>query len=135
VAAGLPLSVPEAEMIRMTLALSALLSLTSISASGGEQLKLAVSPSYSFAPSNLRIRVRVVPNAENRALAVVAESGDLYRSSEIQLEGDHAPATTTFEFRGLPSGDYEILAALVDSAGRRRAIDRQSVAVLSASGQ
>jgi hypothetical protein len=134
VASGLPLSMSEVEMIRMSLVLSTLLLVTSISASGGEPIQVAVSPSISFAPSNLRIRVRVTPNPENRALTVVAESGDFYRSSQIQLEGDHAPATTMIEFRGLPGGDYEIVAALVDSVGRQRAVGRQSVSVIPAAG-
>src|SRR6185295_9657998 len=37
----------EAEMFRRSLVLAALVSLTTISASGGEQLKIAVSPAYS----------------------------------------------------------------------------------------
>jgi hypothetical protein len=124
----------EAEMIKTSLVLSTLL-LTSISASGGEQLKIAVSPAYSFAPSDLRIRVRVPPNAQNRALAVAAESGEFYRSSQVQLDGDHAPATITFEFRGVPGGDYEVSGVLIDTMGRQRAIDHQSVAVIPVSGQ
>ena len=121
-------------MIRTSLVLAALASLTSISTSGGEQLKIAVSPAYSFAPSNLRIRVRVPPNAQNRALEVVAESGEFYRSSEVQLEGDHAPATIVFEFRSVPSGDYDVYGVLIDTMGQQRAIDRQSVAVISPTG-
>jgi hypothetical protein len=89
----------------------------------------------SFAPANLNIRVRVVPSAENRALEVVAESGEFYRSSQVPLEGEHAPATTTFEFRGLPGGDYMIHGILTDSSGRRRATAEQSVRVLSPDGQ
>ena len=64
-----------------------------------DQLRLAVSPAQSFAPSNLNIRARVVPHVDNRALTIIAESADFYRSSQISLEGDHSPATINFEFR------------------------------------
>ena len=115
--------------------LTAIVALTAISASGGEQLRLAVSPAQSFAPSNLNVRARVVPNAENRSLTIIAESEDFYRSSQVQLEGDHAPATITFEFRGVPGGEYLVSAALTDSLGRRRANAEQHVRVIGEGGQ
>jgi hypothetical protein len=116
--------------MRVRLLLSAILVLTAISATGGEQLRIAVSPAQSFAPSNLNIRARIVPNAENRALEVIAESGEFYRSSQIPLEGDRAPATIMFEFRGLPGGEYEVYGILTDGAGRHRAIAKQQVRVI-----
>jgi hypothetical protein len=106
-----------------------------MSSNAGEELKLAVSPAVSMAPTNLYIRARVVPSAENRALQVVAESGEFYRSSEIQLEGEHAPAAVSIEFRSVPSGDYIVHGVLIDSAGRRRAIAQQHVTVVAAMGQ
>ena len=39
-------------------------------------LTMAVSPVQSFAPTNLTIRIHVEPDAGNRALEVVAESGE-----------------------------------------------------------
>ena len=56
---------------------------------------------------------------DNRAVEIVAESADFYRSSQIQLEGDKAPRTTNFEFRSLPPGTYEVRALL--HRHRRRA--------------
>jgi len=122
-------------VMRVSLMLSTSLALTAISASGGEQLRLAVSPMQSFAPSNLNIRARVVPNAENRALTIIAESEDFYRSSQITLEGDQAPATIMFEFRGVPGGEYIVSGVLTDSVGRRRAIAEQQVRVIESGGR
>jgi hypothetical protein len=63
----------------------------------GERLTMAVSPAQSFAPTTLTIRVHVKPDAENRALEIVAESGDYYRSSRIPLDGNEAPRTIVVE--------------------------------------
>jgi len=117
-------------MMRVPLMVSTIVALAAISASGGEQLQLAVSPGQSFAPSNLNIRARVVPHADNRALTVIAESTDFYRSSQIALEGDHAPAKLTFEFHGVPGGEYLISGILTDSVERRRAIAEHQVRVI-----
>src|SRR2546426_7283900 len=78
-----------------------------------ERLKLNVSPSVAFAPANLIVRASIEPDAENRAVDVEAESSAFYRSSEIDLDGDRAPRTNTFEFRSLPPGTYEVRATLM----------------------
>jgi hypothetical protein len=116
--------------MRVTLMLSALCMLTTMSATPGELLMIAASPTQSFAPSNLNIRARVVPNAGNRALEIIAESAEFYRSSRIQLDGDRAPQTIMFQLMGLPGGHYQVSGILIDSDGRQRAVARQPVTVL-----
>jgi hypothetical protein len=117
--------------MRVALMLTTLLALTVSPVGGGEQLKIAVSPAQSFAPSNLTIRVRVVPDDENRSLQIVAESAGYYSSSQIPLDGERAPGMLLFEFRSLPAGDYVVYGLLTDSGGRQRALVKQPVRVLS----
>jgi hypothetical protein len=52
------------------------------------------------------------------------------RSSVIQLEGDRAPRTTTFEFRSVPEGQYEVTALLIGTDGRQRALVRSHVNIM-----
>jgi hypothetical protein len=96
---------------------------------GGGRLTMNVSPAYSFAPSFLRIRVRIEPSAENRFLDVVAESTEFYRRSQIQLDGDHAPKTIVVEFPSVPEGDYEIAGIVTDRTGHQSAA-RESARVM-----
>ena len=84
----------------------------------GERLAIKVSPTVSFAPANLIVRTMVEADARNRAIEIIAESPDFYRSSQVQLEGDRAPRTTMFEFRSLPSGTYEVKAILFGANGQ-----------------
>lgn len=100
----------------------------------GERLAMHVSPNVCFAPANLIVRTTVESDAGNRAIEVVAESGEFYRASEIQLDGDKAPRTTTIEFRNLPSGTYEVKATLIGADGRMRALVRQDVNVIANGG-
>ena len=97
----------------------------------GERITLKVSPAVAFAPANLVVRATILADAENRAVQIVAESDDFYRSSEVQLEGDKAARTSTFEFRSLPSGTYLVSANLIGADGRSRAIIRQQVNVVA----
>jgi len=100
----------------------------------GERLALKVSPAVAFAPANLIVRTTVEADAGNRAMEVVAESRDFYRSSSIELDGDKAPRTTQFEFRSLPPGIYEVRARLTGAGGEERGSVRRSVNVISSAG-
>jgi hypothetical protein len=96
----------------------------------GERITMKVSPAVAFAPANLIVRAMIVADADNRAVEIVAESQDFYRSSEIQLEGEKAPRTNMFEFRSLPPGTYEVRANLRGANGQSRAMIRQQINVI-----
>src|SRR5258708_2634137 len=112
----------------------ALATMTTADVGAKDPLSMKVSPAMSFAPPNLVIRTRLEPDADNRVMEVIAESGDFYRSSAIQLEGDRAPRTATFEFRSLPSGEYRVTAVVIGTDGRPRATARSSVNVMESGG-
>ena len=97
----------------------------------GERMTMKVSPAIAFAPANLVVRTTIEADAGNRSIEIVAESPDFYRSSEMQLEGDKAARTTTFEFRSLPPGTYEVRAKLYGADGQARAAVRQQVNVMA----
>jgi hypothetical protein len=97
----------------------------------GERMTVKVSPAVAFAPANLIVRTMIEADADNRAIAIVAESADFYRSSEIQLDGDHAPRTNTVEFRSLPSGTYQVKAMLIGTGAEPRAMIRRQINVIA----
>jgi hypothetical protein len=91
-----------------------------------DRLAMRVSPAVAFAPANLVVRTTVEPDPSNRAMEIIAESPEFYRSSEVQLDGEHAPRTSMFEFKSVPSGEYMVRAVLKGQGGRELAtIDRQ----------
>src|SRR3954465_5050276 len=100
----------------------------------GERITLKVTPAVAFAPANLIVRAMIVADADNRAVEIVAESPEFYRSSMIQLEGDKAARVTTFEFHSLPPGSYEVRANLFGTSGEPRASIRYAVNVLASGG-
>ena len=96
----------------------------------GARLSMSVSPSLSFAPANLYVRAMIEADRANRGVEIVAESIDFYRASEIELAGERAPRTSTFEFRSLPPGTYQVRATLLGSGGERRAwVQSQAIVV------
>ena len=108
------------------------LALMTTTVDGANQpVTMEISPAVSFAPASLIIRTRLEPHVNNRAMEVIAESADFYRSSAIELAGDRAPRTLTFEFRDLPPGEYEVTAAIIGTDDRRRALVRGRVSVIA----
>lgn len=97
----------------------------------GEKMTMKVSPAVAFAPANLIVRAMILADPDNRAMEIVAESEDFYRSSTIQLEGEHAARTSMFEFRNLPPGTYEVRANLIGANGQQRATIRQQINVIA----
>lgn len=89
------------------------------------------APTIMLAPGHLVVQIVVEPDAANRAIQVIADSVDLYQSSEVQLDGVHAPRRHTFEFKDLPSGTYEIHATLIGADGQQRALVVQALEVTS----
>jgi hypothetical protein len=104
-------------------------------AGAGEMMTVSVSPAVAFAPATLIVRASILADERNRTVEIVAESANFYRSSEIQLNGDKAPRTNTFEFRSVPSGTYEVKATLRDANGDARAAVRSQVSVITANGE
>ena len=108
-----------------------LLTMSGISAGAGEKITMKASPEISFAPAHLIVRTTIEPDPDNRAIEVTVDSPDFYRSSTIQLEGDQAPRTSIVEFRGVPGGNYEISARLLDERGESRGLARRVVDVIT----
>jgi hypothetical protein len=106
------------------------LSATTLGAAGNP-VSIRVNPSVSIAPTMLAISVRVAPQAENRALEVVVDSDDFYRLSRVQLDGDRAPVVNSMKIDSVPAGDYEVTAAVIGADGKRAALARAHVEVMS----
>lgn len=106
------------------------LTLTTGSLGANERLSMRVSPTVSFAPANLVVQTRVAADNNNRAIEIVAESPEFYRSSELPLDGERAPRTTRFEFKSLPGGNYEVRAVLKGAGGEELASVQSHVNVV-----
>jgi hypothetical protein len=99
-------------------------------AGAGDTLAMHVSPSMAYEPATLAIRLSIEPDSNNRILLVVADSGDFYRSSEIQLDGERAPRTNAIWYRSVPAGDYAVQGVLIGADGRTRATVRHAVTII-----
>jgi hypothetical protein len=99
--------------MRLTLCGCALLAMSIGPAGAADKLRMNVSPEVSFAPGRIVVRATIERDPANRAVEIVAESPEYYRSSTVHLNGDHAARTTEVQFGGLPRGNYNVSARLL----------------------
>jgi hypothetical protein len=123
--------------MKRQLTLAAIITAALLAASGAsgatEKLILRVTPNVSNAPSTVIVKATVARSADNRSLHIEAESGAFYRSSEVQLDGDNAPAITEIHLKNLPGGEYTVMAVLRNNLGEETVVRRTAI-VLSRFG-
>lgn len=89
-----------------------------------------------MAPESAVVKVTAVIEADdrNRHLEIAAISDSHFRSSQIQLEGREARRVFTFEYCGIPHGQYQVVGTLTGTDGRPVAVTRV-FAVLARNGR
>ena len=85
---------------------------------------VTISPVVAFAGADLRVVVRVLPDAGNRRLQLSVDAPTFYASTERQLDGVDGARAHTFNLQELPAGDYQIVAVLEGSTGVRTRLTR-----------
>ena len=84
---------------------------------------------YFVEPANISVTVDVEPDSRNRLLRFEADSDNVYRATEIALDGEHATRVHVVQFKGLPAGRY-VLRAEVRSEGSVRGTAEGEVLVM-----
>ncbi len=108
-------------------ALAVLLLAATVTAGG--RLTVHVSHPAKLAPAELRIEAIVEPATDNRALEVVAESEDFFRSSTVELHGENGPRLTSIVLSQLPAGCYEVSVRVLTSSGHELAAAAETVII------
>lgn len=116
--------------MNMRTLLLALTTLTFAPLVAGERVGIRVSPNVAFAPANLTVLATLPADDDNRAVEVIAESQNFYSSSEIQLNGENSPRTTTVEFRSVPVGLYSVRVVVKGTGGKEIASARTEVTIV-----
>lgn len=91
---------------------------------GKATVTIDLKPTALMQGHDLRATVKVMPDDNNRLLAVVIDAPTFYASTERELMGAGAPRTYTFKWEKLPPGQYTVEAVVTDAAGRLTRVHR-----------
>lgn len=93
----------------------------------------AVSPPARLvlqSPGTIEFEILIRPTDQTDELRVVADSGTFYRSTTIGLAGADSQRVHTFEWRGFPAGEYDVVGELISASGRREVVVRGALLVV-----
>lgn len=82
-------------------------------------VQLMIYGRYFSEPATIRFIVAVQPDADNRMLRIEADSGNMFRASEVALEGAGEKRLHTFTFKNLPAGYYTFRAQVLSAQAVR----------------
>jgi len=97
------------------------------SVNAGQRLKVYIG---NVSRAEVIVQAIVEQAPENRALEVVAQSEDFYRSSMIELDGERAPRLNSVVLARMPSGLYEVTVHVLNAKGDTVARDFKWVRVV-----
>ena len=93
--------------------LTAAVIVTTASVAGARQLVQMRLRGYFYnAPATVQITVAVEPDVRNRRLLIEADGSQMFRSTEVTLNGADAERVHTIEFRNLAEGGYVLRASV-----------------------
>jgi hypothetical protein len=84
-----------------------------------EVVEIVLHGKYFSEPATVRFMVAVEPDAENRTLRIEADSNDMFRASEITLNGASEKRLHTITFKNLAAGYYMLRAQVLSSSDVR----------------
>jgi hypothetical protein len=94
----------------------------------GEVVSIALQGRYFAEPATVRFVVTIEPDDENRTLRVEADSQEMFRASELPLQGAKEKRLHTITFSNLAAGNYTLRAQVL-SATDLRAVATDEVVV------
>jgi hypothetical protein len=107
-----------------------MMTVPALARAGESALSVSVTPYKAFAPATVQAFVRVARDPRNRLLRVTLDSGSFYRSSDLPLEGDHAPTAHWVRWPSLPPGSYVVTLELFRSDGNRQIVEDSRLEIL-----
>jgi hypothetical protein len=107
------------DVIRSAALMTAIVTLSAMTGSGKDSIKIRLSARYFSAPATVQMIVAVEPDPQNRRLRVEANGTNMYTASEVELAGDREPRLRSIQFKDLPVGKYLLRAQVLSTSAVR----------------
>ena len=91
----------------------ALISAAASHAFAADVVEIRLRGHFFAEPATVQITVAVEPDEANRTLRIEADGDFLFRSTEVNLDGESDRRLHTVEFKNLPAGSYQLRAEVL----------------------
>ncbi len=103
-------------IIRSLALIAPLVALTGSVGSAKDNVEIRLNGRFFAEPATVQLIVAVEPNSANRRLRVEADGDNMFRATEIELQGASEQRLHNVEFKNLSAGGYTLRAPAVHSA-------------------
>ena len=86
---------------------------------------ITVAEDETVAGATVQLVVAVEPNSENRRLRVEADGDNMFRATEMELEGAKEQRLHTVEFKNLSAGGYTLRAQVMSNSSVRSQAEQE----------
>jgi hypothetical protein len=92
-----------------------LMTASTVGSDARDVVEIRLNGHFFSEPATVRFLVAVEPDAENRVLRIEADGTDMFRASEVLLDGVNEKRLHAFTFKNLAAGHYTLRAHVLSS--------------------
>jgi hypothetical protein len=100
-------------LIALTVFIAAIMTTGAQPGHAKEVVEILLRGHYFVEPATVQITVAVEPDAANRSLRIEADGEQMFRASQLSLEGASEKKMHSVEFKNLPAGNYVLRAEVL----------------------
>lgn len=112
-------------IIRSLALIIPLIALTGSVGSAKDNVEIRINGRFFAEPATVQLVVAVEPNSENRRLRVEADGDNMFRATEMELEGAKEQRLHTVEFKNLSAGGYTLRAQVMSNSSVRSQAEQE----------
>ena len=112
-------------IIRSLALIAPLVALTGSVGSAKDNVEIRLNGRFFAEPATVQLIVAVEPNSANRRLRVEADGDNMFRATEIELQGAGEQRLHTVEFKFLSAGGYTLRAQVLSNSSVRSQVEQE----------
>ena len=112
-------------IIRSLALIIPLVALTGTVGSAKDNVEIRLNGRFFAEPATVQLIVAIEPNSANRRLRVEADGDNMFRATEIELQGASEQRLHTVEFKNLSAGGYTLRAQVLSNSSVRSQAEQE----------
>lgn len=112
-------------IIRWTALFIPLVALTGSVGTARDNVEIRLNGRFFSEPATVQLVVAVEPDADNRRLRVEADGDNMFRATEIELDGAKEQRLHSVQFKNLSAGGYTLRAQVMSTSTVRSQVEQE----------
>ena len=112
-------------IVRSFALIAPLLVFSGAAGSAKDNVEIRLTGRFFAEPATVQMIVAIEPNADNRTLRVEADGENMFRATEVSLDGSNEKRLHTIQFKNLTAGEYVLRAQVLSTSSVRSQAEQE----------